>query len=164
MLQRTGKVKGKWERGQTMTVLSLEACLWHLGKKYTMNKMSQADPGPQSPTSCQSQQESTGKPNWGWRFPVRHVSNTTASKTPSQHHVAMEEAKTLSSGCLATSADVVVPGKIIVNSFNSEKPWNLPKCKRNKNWSSQLHNWETMRGLTVFAFKFLPKSLGIAAC
>lgn len=93
MLRRTGKVKGKWERGQTMTVLSLEACLWHLGKKYTMNKMSQADPGPQSPTSCQSQQESTGKPNWGWRFPVRHVSNTTASKTSSQHHVAMRRPK-----------------------------------------------------------------------
>lgn len=65
--------------------------------------------------------------------------------------------------CLATSADVVAPGKIIVNSFYSESIENLLKYKRSKTWPRQLHNWGTIRVLTAFTFKFLPKSPGIAA-
>lgn len=162
MLQGTGKVKGKWERGQIMTVLCSEVCLWYLFKgrntlwiKCPMQILIPSHQLPAHPTRS-SQASQTGS----WRLAVRHVSSTTASKTPSQHHVVMEEAKTLLSGNLCWCCG---PWQDYSNSFNSEKPWSLLKCKRSQNWSSQLHNWGTVRRLTEFTFKFLPKDSGIAA-
>lgn len=62
-----GKRKGKWERAQTMTVFSLEVCLWHFFRGRNTLRIKchrQIDPGPPSVASCPSQQELTGKQNW----------------------------------------------------------------------------------------------------
>lgn len=121
------KRKGKRERGQTMTVLSLEICLWLFfgGRNTLWIKCHRQILVPSQWIPAHPSRSPQGSQTGSWGFPARHVSSTTASKAPSQHHVVMEEAKTHC--CLATSADVMVPGKITVNSFNSEKPWSLSK-------------------------------------
>lgn len=162
MLQGAGKVKQKWERGQTMTVLSPEVCLWHLFKgrntlwiKCHRQILVPSHQLPAHPNrSSQASQTGAGDFLWGMfptPLPQRLLSSTMWWRRKPKHY------------CLATSADVVVPGKIIVNSFNSERIESLLKYKRSKTWPRQLHNWGIMKVLTAFTFKFPPKSPGIAA-
>lgn len=161
MLQGAGKVKQKWERGQTMTVLSPEVCLWHLFKGTNTLWMTchrqilvPSQWLPAHPNrSSQANQTGGGDFLWGM-FPRLLPQRPLPS--------SMWWWRRQKKYCLATSADAMVPGKIIVNSFNSERNESLLKCKRSKTWSTQFHNWTTMRRLTVFTFNFLPKCLGIA--
>lgn len=161
MLQGAGKVKRKWERGQTMTVLSPEICLWHFfkGRNTLWIKCHRQIPAPVTsvpsvPTGAHRPQTGAEDFLWGMfptPLPQRPLPSTMWRWRRWKH------------SCLEISASVAIPGKITVYSFSSEKPWSLLKCKRSKSWSRQLHNLEIMRGLTVFTFKFLPKSPGIAA-
>lgn len=122
------KRKGKWGKGQTVTVLSLELCLWHFfrAKNTLWMKCHRQMLVPAQYLPAHPSRGSQGSRTGNWGFPARHISSTAASKGPFQQHcVLMEEAKMCC--CLATSVYVMVPGKIMVNSIDSEKPWSVSK-------------------------------------
>lgn len=161
-----GKRKGQWERGQTMTVFSLEVGLWHFfrGRNTLRTKCHrQIDPGPQSVASCPSQQELTGKPNWEAKLgagdflqgvfpaplPPRSLPSTVWWWKRPKHTAVWQPLLMLRS-----------LGRLELTHLTQKNPEVFLKSKRSRNRSCQLCNWGTMRGLTAIAFNFSPGALG----
>lgn len=132
----------------------LVALIW--GKKYIMNKMSQADPGPWSVTPCPSQQEFREKPNWELGI---------SCETRFQHRCLQRPfpAPCGDGGGRSTSVwqhllMIRSLGRLQLSHLIKKNPEVFLKCKRSRNWFFQLHNWGKMRELTAITFDFFPKS------